>query len=157
MQIWFVSFLITHDILFSFAFQVSGTRYVSAFPLLHSLIPASPLFGHERGNNTLDGGAPFYGIYVCKDGRYMSVGCLEPQFFKVFIDTFRAALSREFNTQNVWWPSPLARTDRDEWPKLKSYLTRGFKSNTRDYWARVFQGPLIFNRLMFAKLYFCRN
>ncbi|KAG5642428.1 hypothetical protein DXG03_002802 [Asterophora parasitica] len=123
--------------------MVSGASYIAAFPLLHSLIPASPLFGNERGNNVLDGGAPFYDIYTCKDGQYMSVGCLEPQFFRVFIAVFISALPKGFNSSNGWRPSPQTQTDRTEWPKLRDFLTQGFKSNTRDYWAQVFQALLL--------------
>ncbi|KAF5371844.1 hypothetical protein D9615_009549 [Tricholomella constricta] len=121
--------------------MVSGSRYIAAFPLLHSLIPASPLFGNERGNNVLDGGAPFYDIYVCKDGRYMSVGCLEPQFFQVFITTFLSALPKGLDhTSDGWRPSPQTQSDHSEWTKLRDFLTHGFKTNTRDYWAQVFLG-----------------
>ncbi|KAF8071702.1 CoA-transferase family III [Lyophyllum atratum] len=120
--------------------MVSGARYVAAFPLIHSLLPASHLFGNERGKNVLDGGAPFYDIYVCKDDRYMSVGCLEPQFFKVFINTFLAALPNGFLVADGWRPTSQTQADHDEWPKLRDFLTKGFKTNTRDFWADVFQG-----------------
>ena len=36
----------------------------------------------ERGTNFLDGGAPFYDTYETKDGKFIAVGALEPQFFK---------------------------------------------------------------------------
>lgn len=35
----------------------------------------------EREDNLLDGAAPFYGTYVCADGRYVAVGAIEPQFY----------------------------------------------------------------------------
>ncbi|GLB40177.1 putative coA-transferase family III [Lyophyllum shimeji] len=120
--------------------MVSGAQYVAAFPLIHSLIPVSPLFGNERGKNVLDGGAPYYDVYICKDGRYMSIGCLEPQFFKVFIETFLDALPKGFDPLHGWRPTPQTQTDRGEWPKLRTFLTDGFKTDTRDYWATVFQG-----------------
>jgi alpha-methylacyl-CoA racemase len=34
----------------------------------------------ERESNLLDGGEPFYGIYRCLDGKYLSIGAIEPQF-----------------------------------------------------------------------------
>ena len=40
------------------------------------------VWGKEKGSNTLDGGTAFYGTYETKDGKYISVGALEPQFFK---------------------------------------------------------------------------
>ncbi|KAG6918631.1 hypothetical protein DXG01_012750 [Tephrocybe rancida] len=117
--------------------MVSGARYIAAFPLIHSLIPESHLFGNERGKNILDGGAPFYDVYVCKDGRYMSVGCLEPQFFKAFVNGFLQALPKGFNL-NGWRPDPQTQGNRDDWNKLRDFMARGFQTNTRDYWAAAF-------------------
>lgn len=41
-----------------------------------------PIWGGQRGENMLDGGAPYYDIYETKDGKFMSVGALEPKFFQ---------------------------------------------------------------------------
>lgn len=119
--------------------KVSGARYVAAYPLMHTLLPNSTLFGNGRGKNVLDGGAPFYDVYVCKDGQYMTVGCIEPQFFNVFVAKFLEALPKGFHL-NGWKPSPQTRTNRDDWPKLKDFMVNGFKTNTRDYWATAFHG-----------------
>lgn len=43
------------------------------------------LWGNERGDNLLDTGAPFYNTYETLDGKYISVGALEPKFFKELI------------------------------------------------------------------------
>jgi len=120
--------------------QVSGTRYVAAFPLLHAMLPHSTLFGNERGKNMLDGGAPFYNVYICKDGGFMSVGCLEPRFFKEFIRLFVDALPQGFNAQHGWNPTTDMQSDQDKWPNLRQFLEKGFMTNTRDYWASVFHG-----------------
>ena len=40
----------------------------------------------ERAANLLDGGAPFYDIYETSDGKHMSVGALEPQFYDQFVE-----------------------------------------------------------------------
>ncbi|KAJ7707785.1 CoA-transferase family III domain-containing protein [Mycena rosella] len=119
--------------------MVSGTRYLSSFPLLGILAPASPMFGGARGSHLLDGGAPFYDIYTCQDGRWMSVGCLEPTFFKAFIEAFVKAVPHGF-TLDGWTPTVDVQFDRNEWPKLKEYLTKGFATRRRDYWASVFHG-----------------
>jgi alpha-methylacyl-CoA racemase len=110
---------------------------------LHALIPGSHLFGNDRGKNLLDGGAPFYDVYTCEDGGWMSVGCLEPQFFKEFITHFSAGLPKDFTMLNGWKPTTDTQTDRDEWPQLKEYLENGFMTNTRDYWAGIFHGTFV--------------
>ncbi|KAJ7637698.1 CoA-transferase family III domain-containing protein [Mycena polygramma] len=102
--------------------MVSGTRYLSSFPLLGLLSPKSSMHGGTRGSRLLDGGSPFYNVYTCQDGRWMSVGCLEPAFFKAFLEGFVKAFNQK------------------EWPKLKEYLTKGFATQGRDYWAKVFHG-----------------
>jgi len=91
-----------------------------------------------RGTNLFDGGAPFYNVYTCSDGRWMSVGCLEPKFFKEFITNFARALPSSFSPE--WRPTPQTQSNREEWPKLGRFLTDGFLTNTRDYWAGVFHG-----------------
>ncbi|KAJ6505939.1 CoA-transferase family III domain-containing protein [Mycena vulgaris] len=119
--------------------MVSGTRYLASFPLLGLFAPSSPMFDGARGSRLLDGGAPFYDVYICQDGRWMSVGCLEPAFFKTFLEGFVKAVPPGF-TLDGWTPTVDVQFDREEWPKLKEYLTKGFATNGRDYWARVFHG-----------------
>ena len=119
--------------------QVSGTRYLSLFALVQvDQDSGSQLFSRPRGQNLLDGGAPFYDVYTCSDHRWMSVGCIEPRFFKIFIDRFTKGLSP--GTPQEWRPSPETQMNREEWPRLRKYLVDGFRSNTRDYWAKIFQG-----------------
>lgn len=123
--------------------MVSGTRYLASFPLIHSLIPDSPLFGsgEAKGTGRLDGGAPFYNVYECKDGRWISVGCLEPQFYKVFIETFIKSLPIEFvNSNNGWVPSAVEQNETGLWQRLRSFLVGGFKTKTRDEWSRLYDG-----------------
>ncbi|KAJ7363982.1 CoA-transferase family III domain-containing protein [Mycena albidolilacea] len=116
--------------------MVSGSRYLSSFPLLRLVAQSNSMLG-ARGSRLLDGGAPFYNIYTCKDGRWMSVGCLEPAFFKAFIEGFVKAVPPGF-TLDGWTPTPDVQFDLGEWPKLKEYLTKGFATQGRDYWAQIF-------------------
>src|SRR5271156_4911577 len=39
----------------------------------------------KRGDNIVDGGAPFYGSYETKDGQYVAVGAIEPQFYPALL------------------------------------------------------------------------
>lgn len=119
--------------------MVSGVRYLSSFPLLLSL-NRSGFFEGPRGTNILDGGAPFYGVYTCKDGGWMSVGCLEPQFFQTFLGIFTKSLPKEVSTLDGWKPSADSQLNRKEWPILKQFLEEGFLSETRQYWTTKFQG-----------------
>jgi alpha-methylacyl-CoA racemase len=68
----------------------------------------------------------------------MTVGCLEPQFFKVFIDGFSKALPDDFNFEHGWRPTPNVQTDTTEWPRMRSYFEKGFLTNTREYWTKIF-------------------
>ncbi|TFK46124.1 CoA-transferase family III [Heliocybe sulcata] len=118
--------------------MVSGTRYISLFPLLHSMAPSSPYFSAPRGENILDGGAPFYNVYTCADGRWVSVGCIEPQFFAIFLEKFREGLDGGSVTRDGWHPAPGMQMDRAEWPRIRQYLSRGFRQYPRDYWSDIF-------------------
>lgn len=121
--------------------MVSGTRYLASFPLIHALLPGSLMLGGQRGTNPLDGGAPFYNIYSCKGGGWMSVGCLEPQFFKAFLELFLSSLPPGFSPfGDQWKPNFQSQVNRSEWPKLYEYLEKGFLTNTREYWTNVFHG-----------------
>lgn len=71
----------------------------------------------------------------------MTVGCLEPQFFAVFIDRFVQTLKPEgFDPLRGWHPDASTQFDRDLWPQMKEYLTKGFLTHPRDFWAQVFHG-----------------
>ncbi|KAI0368736.1 CoA-transferase family III [Pilatotrama ljubarskyi] len=117
--------------------MVSGVRYLASFPLLLSQL-RSPHFGAKRGEGLLDGGAPFYNVYICADGGWMSVACLEPQFFRTFLQRFLRALPSDFAVEDGWRPSEADQHDTDSWPRLKTFMERGFALQPRDYWAKVF-------------------
>ncbi len=82
----------------------------------------------ERGSNLLDGGAPFYRAYRCRDGRYVSVGALEPQFFKVLIETLSLSDSKACTSQY----------DRSTWNDMERAFEDEFLTRDRDEWAEIF-------------------
>jgi alpha-methylacyl-CoA racemase len=43
-------------------------------------IRAAGAWRDEREANLLDGGEPYYGVYRCADGKFLSIGAIEPQF-----------------------------------------------------------------------------
>ena len=82
----------------------------------------------ERGVNLLDGGVPWYDVYETKDGRYMAVGCNEPQFYRIFLEGLGLVVSEV--------------PDRDQpshWPALRAQFAARFAQRTRDEWAAVFE------------------
>lgn len=88
--------------------------------------------GHWRnqpGSNLLDGGAPFYGCYACADGRHISIGPLEPQFY--------AELLQRCGVSDAMMQSQM--TTRD-WPHQKQLLTTLFLSKTREEWCQLLEG-----------------
>lgn len=123
--------------------MVTGARYVSSFVLLSSYL-SHPSWGavhcdgtdETRGRNTLDGGAPWYGVYACKDGGYMSVGAIEPQFYSLLLDILRKVLPQP--PQGTQHPSPKTQHDRETWPELQRYFTACFAQLTRSEWERHF-------------------
>ncbi len=83
----------------------------------------------QREDNMLDGGAHFYGTYACKDGNFISIGSIEPQFY---------ALLRE--KANLTDPAFDRQMDKASWPALKEKLVAVFKTKTRDEWCAIMEG-----------------
>ena len=74
------------------------------------------------GEDELNGGAPCYNVYRCADGRYLSVGCLEPYFWEALC----RALGAEQFTAHQW--------DRQRYPEMFADLRNRFRQKTRDEW-----------------------
>jgi alpha-methylacyl-CoA racemase len=112
--------------------QVIDAAMVDGAPallaLIHSFI-AMGRWSEERESNLLDGGAPFYRNYECADGKYVSVGPLEPQFFAQLVEI--AGLPADHKaTQN----------DPTEWPQRHDLYAQVFMTKTRDEWTALFDG-----------------
>ncbi|KAH9945255.1 CoA-transferase family III [Epithele typhae] len=118
--------------------MTSGVRYMSTFPLLLWQLNTGH-FGKTRSTGLLDGAAPFYAVYTCADGRWMSVACLEPQFFAEFLALFLSELSPDFSVEG-WRPSADDQPKRDTWLRMKEFFARGFAMKPRNHWAAVFHG-----------------
>jgi alpha-methylacyl-CoA racemase len=81
----------------------------------------------RRGENFLDGGAPFYDTYECADGGYMAVGAVEPQFYQRLLEGVGLAAE-----------ALPAQHDRSGWPTLRDRLTKAFLAQPRQHWTGVF-------------------
>ncbi|BEI92209.1 uncharacterized protein CcaverHIS019_0410290 [Cutaneotrichosporon cavernicola] len=120
--------------------MVNGARYISSFPLLfaHPANTNGSVGWHEPpGNNTLDGGCPFYNVYKCRDGGYMTVGCLEPQFFAEFSRLIRPFLQGDEEIEAL---DSRNQMNQETWGTMRLALTRVFLTNDRDEWALLFHG-----------------
>jgi len=82
----------------------------------------------ERGANMLDSGAHFYDAYETKDGQYVTVGSIEPQFYALLLQ--HTGLTAE----------ELPQWERERWPELKQKLVAVFKTKTRAEWCTVLEG-----------------
>ncbi|KAF8860326.1 CoA-transferase family III [Acephala macrosclerotiorum] len=107
--------------------MVDGSAYLATFP---RLLLKTPMWNQPRGQNVLDGGCPWYDTYETKDGKYMAIGALEPQFF--------AELLRGLGLSGQGIEK--TREDRGTWPKLKQTFTELFKAKSRSEWETVFDG-----------------
>ncbi|MFT3716961.1 MAG: CaiB/BaiF CoA-transferase family protein [Gordonia sp. (in: high G+C Gram-positive bacteria)] len=83
----------------------------------------------KRGANLLDTGAPFYEVYETSDGKWMSVGALEPQFYAEFI--------KGLGVDPESLPHQL---DMSRWDELRQTFIDTFKTKTRDEWAAIYDG-----------------
>ena len=90
---------------------------------------AAGMWNPERGTNVLDSGAPFYNVYECADGRYVSVAAVELRFF-------RELLAR-IGIDESEIPD---RLDRASWSKAQALLADRFRTRTRDEWCLVLEG-----------------
>ena len=95
--------------------------------LFHAL-GARGLWSEARGANLLDGGAPFYRCYTCRDGRFVAVGALEPQFYAALI----AGLGLTTDAAPQF--------DISGWPALHARFSEIFATRNRDDWAQHFDG-----------------
>jgi len=73
--------------------------------------------------------SPFYDVYACADGGFITLGALEPQFY--------ALLLEKLGLTDV---EPSAQYDKAAWPALKSRFTVLFASRTRQHWCELLEG-----------------
>ena len=112
--------------------QVVDAAMVDGAALLFGAVfgmHAAGMWRDRRGANMLDGGAHFYDTYETKDGLYVAVGSIEPQFYALLLE--KTGLK----------DAPLPRQmDRDAWPAMKQRLAAIFRTKTREEWCTIMEG-----------------
>ncbi|MBD0416733.1 CaiB/BaiF CoA transferase family protein [Oryzicola mucosus] len=90
---------------------------------------AAGLMSLERGTNYSDSGAPFYDVYECADGRFVSVAPIEEKFFELLVEKIGLSVA-ELPPQN----------DRDRWPEIRERFAARFKEKTAADWCDLLEG-----------------
>ncbi|XP_070495412.1 alpha-methylacyl-CoA racemase [Chironomus tepperi] len=103
--------------------MVDGSAYVASWMFRSRDLP---IWGNSRGDNMLDGKAHFYETYETKDGKFMAVGAIEPQFYALLLQGLE--LTDEQAPQF------------DNFEESKQLFTQIFKSKTQSEWTAIFDG-----------------
>ncbi|WP_168397592.1 CaiB/BaiF CoA transferase family protein [Acinetobacter indicus] len=113
--------------------QVVDAAITEGAALLTALIQgwhSVGLWNAQAGTNNGDGGAHFYDTYRCADGKYISIGPMEPQFYQQFLDKMGLLEDADFQVQ---WK-------QQQWPQLKQRLAELFQQQSRAHWCDLFEG-----------------
>lgn len=90
---------------------------------------AAGLWQGQRGTNVIDSGAPFYDVYECMDGRWISIGPVEAPFYQELLQ--RLGLD----------PKTLgAQHDRSTWAQDKMWIAQRIKTRTQQEWIDLLEG-----------------
>ena len=87
-------------------------------------------WSHVRGTNMLDGGAHFYGTYETKDGKHISLGSIEPQFYALLLEKTGLASDSSLPKQ----------MSTEDWPAMRDRLEVLIRQKTRDEWDEIMLG-----------------
>jgi len=106
------------------AAMVDGAAHL--LTMVHGLLGAGA-WRDQREANLLDGGAPFYAVYECADGKFVAVGALEPEFWAELVTGLGVDLPGE-------------QYDPDTWEAQRAAFAAAFRTRSRDEWAEHFEG-----------------
>ncbi len=112
--------------------QVIDAAMIDGVPammgMIHSML-AQGTWTNNREDNFVDGGAPYYRCYTCADGKYLSIGCIEPQFFAEFLKLV-----------NLDADLAKLQNDKSQWSMLHLLFEQTIAKKPRDKWANIFEG-----------------
>jgi alpha-methylacyl-CoA racemase len=112
--------------------QVVDAAMVDGAAILMTMIHAMRQVGmwrEERASNLIDSGAHFYDTFETADGKYVSIGAIESQFYAELLEKTGLA-GEELPRQN----------DRAHWPAMKERFEKIFKTKTRAQWCEIMEG-----------------
>ena len=113
--------------------QVCDTAMVDGTAVLMTMfwsMKSTGMFNENApGTNLLDTGAHFYDTFETKDGKWVSLGCIEPQFYAELLKLTGLEGDPEFAKQ----------MDMTQWPHLKERLKVVMKEKTRDEWCKIME------------------
>jgi alpha-methylacyl-CoA racemase len=109
------------------AAMIDGVSYIGSF--VYNMQKAGALFQTPRGTGQLDGGAPFYDTYKTKDGKYMAVGAIETEFYRLLIKGLGLDQEKDQLPEQM---------DTKSWARMKELFTKIFLSKTQEEWVAVF-------------------
>jgi alpha-methylacyl-CoA racemase len=112
--------------------QVVDAAMVDGSAVLMTMFHAFRAMGiwdDQRGSNLLDTGAYFYEVYETKDGKYVSIGALERQFYETLVEKLELPAD-DLPRQH----------DKGEWPATKERFAQIFRTKTRDEWCEILEG-----------------
>ncbi len=107
------------------AAMTDGSALLST--MMHSF-KAMGMWG-DRGTNLLDTGAPFYDVFECADGEFISLGSIEPQFYSELLRI--TEIDQSENPKQM---------DRAGWAEMKSKIGDVIKGKTRSEWEELMEG-----------------
>ena len=107
------------------AAMTDGSALLST--MMHSF-KAMGMWG-DRGTNLLDTGAPFYDVFECADGEFISLGSIEPQFYSELLRI--TEIDQSDNPKQM---------DRAGWAEMKSKIGDAIKGKTRSEWEELMEG-----------------
>ena len=89
----------------------------------------SGFWSNSRGSTLLDGGAHFYGVYETADGKYVSIGSIEPQFYALLLEKLG------IDPQSL--PHQM---DPRHWEALRDRFDVIFRTRSREQWCDLMEG-----------------
>ena len=119
-----------------FSARTTGRGCVVDAAILDVVAMLGTLVHWLHGNNQIGGtlpspfhDSPQYDTYECADGKFVTIGALEPQFYALLLDKL-----------DMYDVDPTEQLSIEKWPALKARFSTKFKSRTRDAWSQILEG-----------------